>query len=203
MIQRSKEEMDRIAETARGAGKTIDELGHQSSQISVIMQVIQEVADQTNLLALNAAIEAARAGEQGRGFAVVADEVRKLAERTRKSAGEISGMIQSMQVASGNAVTEMDSVMNLVAEGTDLSVQAAECMKNIQSGSRRVVEAVKGISESVEEQNATSHDISRRIEAVAQMSEGNSVAAGETARVSRELDELASSLIAEMSEFKI
>ena len=203
MIQRSKEEMDRIAETARGAGKTIDELGHQSSQISVIMQVIQEVADQTNLLALNAAIEAARAGEQGRGFAVVADEVRKLAERTRKSAGEISGMIQSMQVASGNAVTEMDSVMNLVAEGTDLSVQAAECMKDIQNGSRRVVEAVKGISESVEEQNATSHDISRRIEAVAQMSEGNSVAAGETARVSRELDELASSLIAEMSEFKI
>lgn len=203
MIQRSKEEMDRIAETARGAGKTINELGHQSSQISVIMQVIQEVADQTNLLALNAAIEAARAGEQGRGFAVVADEVRKLAERTRKSAGEISGMIQSMQVASGNAVTEMDSVMNLVAEGTDLSVQAAECMKDIQNGSQRVVEAVKGISESVEEQNATSHDISRRIEAVAQMSEGNSVAAGETARVSRELDELASSLITAMNEFKI
>ena len=203
MIQRSKEEMDRIAETARGACKTINELGHQSSQISVIMQVIQEVADQTNLLALNAAIEAARAGEQGRGFAVVADEVRKLAERTRKSAGEISGMIQSMQVASGNAVTEMDSVMNLVAEGTNLSVQAAECMKDIQNGSQRVVEAVKGISESVEEQNATSHDISRRIEAVAQMSEGNSVAAGETARVSRELDELASSLITAMNEFKI
>jgi methyl-accepting chemotaxis protein len=203
MIQRSKEEMDRIAETARGAGKTIDELGHQSSQISVIMQVIQEVADQTNLLALNAAIEAARAGEQGRGFAVVADEVRKLAERTRKSAGEISGMIQSMQAASGNAVTEMDSVMHHVTEGTNLSVQAAECMQDIQNGSRRVAEAVKGISDSVEEQNATTHDISRRIEAVAQMSEGNSLAAGETAKVSHELDELASSLIAAMNEFRI
>jgi methyl-accepting chemotaxis protein len=203
MIQRSKEEMDRIAETARGAGKTIDELGHQTNQISVIMQVIQEVADQTNLLALNAAIEAARAGEQGRGFAVVADEVRKLAERTRKSAGEINGMIQSMQVASGNAVTEMDSVMNLVAEGTSLSVQAAECMQDIQSGSRRVVDAVKGINDSVEEQNAATHDISRRIEGVAQMSEGNSVAAGETVKVSRELDELASSLIATMNEFRI
>jgi len=203
MIQRSREEMDRIAEPARGAGKTIDELGRQSSQISVIMQVIQEVADQTNLLALNAAIEAARAGEQGRGFAVVADEVRKLAERTRKSAGEINGMIQSMQVASGNAVTEMDSVMNLVAEGTSLSVQAAECMQDIQSGSRRVVDAVKGINDSVEEQNAATHDISRRIEGVAQMSEGNSVAAGETVKVSRELDELASSLIAAMNEFRI
>jgi len=203
MIQRSKDEMDRIAETAKGAGKTIDKLGNQSSQISVIMQVIQEVADQTNLLALNAAIEAARAGEQGRGFAVVADEVRKLAERTRKSAGEISGMIQSMQVASGNAVSEMDSVMSLVAEGTNLSIQAADCMKNIQNGSQSVVDAVKGISDSVEEQNATTHDISRRIEAVAQMSEGNSLAAGKTAKVSRELDELASSLIAAMNEFRI
>lgn len=203
MIQRSKDEMDRIAETARGAGKTINKLGDQSSQISVIMQVIQEVADQTNLLALNAAIEAARAGEQGRGFAVVADEVRKLAERTRKSAGEISGMIQSMQVASGNAVSEMDSVMSLVAEGTNLSIQAADCMRNIQNGSQSVVDAVKGISDSVEEQNATTHDISRRIEAVAQMSEGNSLAAGKTAKVSRELDELASSLIAAMNEFRI
>ena len=203
MIQRSKEEMGRIADTVKGAGKTIDDLGQQSTQISVIMQVIQEVADQTNLLALNAAIEAARAGEQGRGFAVVADEVRKLAERTRKSAGEISGMIQSMQVASGNAVAEMDCVMNLVTEGTNLSVQAAECMQNIQNGSRRVVDSVKGISESVEEQNATTQDISKRIEAVAQMSEGNSLAASETAKISHELNGLASSLIAAMNEFKI
>ena len=203
MIQRSKEEMDRIAETTRGAGTTIDELGRQSSQISVIMQVIQDVADQTNLLALNAAIEAARAGEQGRGFAVVADEVRKLAERTRKSAGEINGMIQSMEVASGNAVAEMNSVMDLVAEGTSLSGQAAECMTDIQNGSLRVVDAVKSISNSVEEQNATTHDISRRIEAVAQMSEGNSVAAGDTAKVSLELDQLAASLIAAMKNFRI
>jgi len=169
----------------------------------VIMQVIQDVADQTNLLALNAAIEAARAGEQGRGFAVVADEVRKLAERTRKSAGEINGMIQSMEAASGNAVAEMNSVMDLVAEGTSLSGQAAECMTDIQNGSQRVVDAVKGISDSVEEQNATTQDISRRIEAVAQMSEGNSVAAGETAKVSLELDQLASSLIAAMKNFRI
>ena len=203
MIQRSKEEMDRIAETAKGAGRTINELGRQSSQISVIMQVIQDVADQTNLLALNAAIEAARAGEQGRGFAVVADEVRKLAERTRKSAGEINGMIQSMEAASGNAVVEMNSVMDLVAEGMSLSGQAAECMTDIQNGSQRVVDAVKGISDSVEEQNATTLDISRRIEAVAQMSEGNSVAAGETAKVSLELDQLASSLIAAMKNFRI
>jgi methyl-accepting chemotaxis protein len=203
MIQRSKEEMDRIAETAKGAGRTINELGRQSSQISVIMQVIQDVADQTNLLALNAAIEAARAGEQGRGFAVVADEVRKLAERTRKSAGEINGMIQSMEAASGNAVVEMNSVMDLVAEGMSLSGQAAECMTDIQNGSQRVVDAVKGISDSVEEQNATTQDISRRIEAVAQMSEGNSVAAGETAKVSLELDQLASSLIAAMKNFRI
>jgi len=203
MIQKSKDEMDRIAETVKGAGETINELGRQSSQISVIMRVIQEVADQTNLLALNAAIEAARAGEQGRGFAVVADEVRKLAERTRKSAGEINGMIQSMEVASENAVVEMNSVMDLVAEGTSLSGQAADCMNEIQNGSQRVVDAVKGISDSVEEQNATTQDISRRIEAVAQMSEGNRVAAGETAKVSMELDELAASLIAAMKEFRI
>ena len=203
VIQRSKDEMGRISETVKSAGKTIDELGGQSSRISVIMQVIQDVADQTNLLALNAAIEAARAGEQGRGFAVVADEVRKLAERTRKSADEINQMIQSMQVASRNAVTEMDSVMNLVAAGTDLSLKTSECMQDIEHGSHRVTEAVKGISASVDEQSATTQDIARGIEAVAQMSESNSTAASETARVSHELDALAATLISDINKFKI
>ena len=133
----------------------------------------------------------------------MADEVRKLAERTRKSADEINQMIQSMQVASRNAVTEMDSVMNLVAAGTDLSLKTSECMQDIEHGSHRVTEAVKGISASVDEQSATTQDIARGIEAVAQMSESNSTAASETARVSHELDALAATLISDINKFKI
>jgi methyl-accepting chemotaxis protein len=203
LMQSARDEMERIAATVTGASRTIDELGGQSQRISAIMQVIQDVADQTNLLALNAAIEAARAGESGRGFAVVADEVRKLAERTRKSADEISGMIAAMQQASNKAVHEMDGVMQLVAAGAQLSQQTAERMAHIEHGVQRVSEATRGISDSVGEQGAATRDISQRIDAVARMSEGNSVAAAETAKVSHELTELSASLIAAMNKFRL
>ena len=203
LISRSKDEMDRIADRMKSAATTVRELGIRSGEISLVVKVIQDVADQTNLLALNAAIEAARAGEQGRGFAVVADEVRKLAERTRNSAVEIGDMVQKIQGASGNAVSEMDGVMKFVSDGTFLSLKAAECMQGIQNVSHSVAESVKGISESVEEQYATTQDISCRTDAIARMSEGNCVAAGDTAKVSHELNQLAASLIAAMDTFVI
>ena len=203
MIVRSKNEMDSIVGTVRDAEVIIDELGQQTKRISVVLKVIHDVADQTNLLALNAAIEAARAGEQGRGFAVVADEVRKLAERTQNSTVEINGTISAMETAANNAVRTMDRVMQQVVKGKDSSDQAAACMAAIQSGIARVEEAIHEISSALNEQGSATQDISQQVEAVAHMSEENSHASGETARASHDLNALSSSLLAAVNQFRL
>ncbi|MCX9158453.1 methyl-accepting chemotaxis protein [Niveibacterium sp. 24ML] len=203
IIAQTNSEMDHIAGTVQTAGETINDLGRQSDKISGIMQVIKEVADQTNLLALNAAIEAARAGEQGRGFAVVADEVRKLAERTRKATEEISQMVVTMQGSARNAVTGMDSVVSRVFDGKELSDQAATRMNEIQGSATQVSEAINEISAALHEQSAAAQDIARQVEVVARMSEDNSHAAQETANISEELDGFARALKDAAARFKV
>ncbi len=202
-ISETNVEMAEIAKTVQSAGLNINEVGVQSKKISMIVQVIKDVADQTNLLALNAAIEAARAGEQGRGFAVVADEVRKLAERTASSTTDISKLVESMQSTTQHAVVGMDSVVLRVDVGNKLSDQAAGRVGEIQGSAQHVAEAINDISVALNEQNSVAQEIARRVETVARMSEENSFAARNTAQVAEELDQLAGALRQTAGRFRV
>ncbi|HUX64148.1 methyl-accepting chemotaxis protein, partial [Sulfuricella sp.] len=191
IIHKASSEMSQIAETVRHTAQAIEELDQHSNQISSIVQVIKDVADQTNLLALNAAIEAARAGEQGRGFAVVADEVRKLAERTTKATEEITQMIAAMQHSAQAAVSTMETAVDQVSGGVALANQAGSAIIQIKDGAEQVVGVVNDISSALTEQSSASNDIASQVEKVAQMTEENSAAAAETASAANNLQELA------------
>ena len=191
IIQDTVEEMQLIVATVTEASVTIHAVGENSQRISSIVQVIKDVADQTNLLALNAAIEAARAGEQGRGFAVVADEVRKLAERTAQATTEISGMIGAVQSSAQTAVVTMQHAVTRVDCGKTMAGPAGESMNGISDGAGRVVAAVNEISSALREQSMASNDIAANVEKIAQMSEENSAATREAADTARQLEALA------------
>ncbi|OIR19603.1 methyl-accepting chemotaxis protein 4 [mine drainage metagenome] len=203
IIHRTAEEMKKIADTVRQTSVSIGNLGEQSTKISSIVKVIKEIADQTNLLALNAAIEAARAGEQGRGFAVVADEVRKLAERTTQSTQEVTQMIDTIQSASQAAVSGMDATVVQVDSGVVLAQQAGDAINQIKVESSQVLQTVSGISASLEEQSKASNDIAAHIEKVAQMTEQNSKAADQTAEAANHLAELSDNMQTTVNRFKI
>ncbi len=203
IIGRAVHGMKDLLVVAEAASQPILALAEQSNRISSIVQVIKEVADQTNLLALNAAIEAARAGEQGRGFAVVADEVRKLAERTSQSTAEISTMIDCIQDSTKEAVARVDSIVQSVVSDQDLAHQAGQRIEEIQNGAIRVVAAVNAIAQSLHEQSAASQEVSRNVEQVAQMTEENSAAAGQTAVAAQQLHAIAQDMQAAVSSFKV
>ncbi|ADE12652.1 methyl-accepting chemotaxis protein [Sideroxydans lithotrophicus] len=203
IIHRAAEEMKKIADTVRQTSVSIGNLGEQSTRISSIVMVIKEIADQTNLLALNAAIEAARAGEQGRGFAVVADEVRKLAERTTKSTQEVTQMIDTIQSASNAAVAGMESTVVQVDGGVSLAQQAGEAINQIKTESSQVLRTVTDISSAIEEQSKASNEIAANIEKVAQMTEHNSTAAEQTADAASHLAELADNMQNTVNRFKV
>jgi methyl-accepting chemotaxis protein len=203
IVEGTVAEMQKIADTVNESARIIEELGRHSESISAIVNVIKEIADQTNLLALNAAIEAARAGEQGRGFAVVADEVRKLAERTTSSTQEISNMIGAIQSGTTGAVASMQAGVERVAEGVTLSRRAGESIGRIRDGADRVRADVSGISNSLREQSTASNDIARSVERIAEMSEQNSAAVRGTAETAGELERLARELEDEVRRFQV
>ena len=203
IIHSAAEEMRKIANTVRETSVSIANLGEQSNKISSIVKVIKEIADQTNLLALNAAIEAARAGEQGRGFAVVADEVRKLAERTTQSTQEVTQMITTIQQASNAAVAGMNATVVQVDSGVELAQQAGNAINQIKTESGQVIRTVSDISTALEEQSRASSDIAMHIEKVAQMTEQNSASADQTAKTAELLANLADNMQATVNRFKI
>ncbi|HTY99237.1 MAG TPA: methyl-accepting chemotaxis protein [Rhodocyclaceae bacterium] len=202
VIHSAATEMNQITEAVSASSRIIQDLGQQSDQISLIVNVIKEIADQTNLLALNAAIEAARAGEQGRGFAVVADEVRKLAERTSNSTQEITGMIEKIQSGTRAAIESMASGVSRVDAGAKLARQAGEAITEIKAGVDQVVEAVNGISAAVKDQARVNGENAQKVERVARLSEENNVAFQNTVATIRYLDELATNLQESVGRFK-
>ena len=158
--------MNKIADVVHNAALTVQELGKNSDKIGEIIQVIDDIADQTNLLALNAAIEAARAGEQGRGFAVVADEVRKLAERTTKATKEIAAMIKQIQRDTALAVDSIENGSKEVETGKQMANKAIVALDDIIISTKETMEIVNQVAEASEEQTATAEVISKSIEAI-------------------------------------
>ncbi|MBI4936688.1 MAG: methyl-accepting chemotaxis protein [Nitrosomonadales bacterium] len=195
-------DMRRIADTVNQSSVIIQDLGKQSDEIYTIVQVIKDIADQTNLLALNAAIEAARAGEQGRGFAVVADEVRKLAERTSQSTRVIAEIVGKIQGGTKNAVSSMETGVSQVNQGVELAGQAGEAISQISSGAQKVSHAASDISAAIKEQSVASSDIARNVERVAQMSDENHAAIQEVASSAHNLENLAEELENAVRKFK-
>ena len=203
VIQNTLTSMNGIAQTVQHASTKVSELGRHSEQISSIVSVIQGIADQTNLLALNAAIEAARAGEQGRGFAVVADEVRLLAQNTGKSTQEIAGMIDKIQLGVRETVESMRSGVLEVNQGVEMAGSAGAAITEIRESSAQVLAVVQQISLALREQTAASQDVARNVERSAQMAEQNNVSVQDLLHTSNGLNQLALGLKQEVGRFRL
>ena len=195
--------MGKIAERVQLTAKTIEGLGTRSDQIGAIIGTIEDIADQTNLLALNAAIEAARAGEQGRGFAVVADEVRALAERTTRATREIGEMIKSIQTETRSAVGEMEVGVREVQQGTGEASRSGDAIRQILEQIESVNMQVNQIATAAEEQTATTSEIAGNMHQITDVFQQTSHGAQESFAAAHRLSALASELQHAVSRFKI
>ena len=195
--------MREIAGSVRDTAQKVQELGSRSDQIGKIVGVIDDIADQTNLLALNAAIEAARAGEQGRGFAVVADEVRKLAERTTKATKEIAEMIQSVQTETRSAVDKMQSGTQQVEKGVEVTAKAGESLKRIIGQAEHVGEMVTQIATAANEQSSATEQVNSNMEQINKLVAESAEGAHQSAKACEQLSSLALELQNLVSRFKL
>ena len=196
-------DMGSIAHTVQQSAQVIRTLDQESEQIYSIIQVIKGIADQTNLLALNAAIEAARAGEQGRGFAVVADEVRQLAGRTSASTEEIAAMVQRIQSSTGEAVTSMEAGVAQVDKGMAATNDVERAIQDILQATLDTKHLVEDITRTIGEQSLASNEIAQQVESIADMSHDNSRIIEQTASTTDELASLADELTHSVDRFRL
>jgi methyl-accepting chemotaxis protein len=195
--------MRSIAASTTNVAARITGLGKSSERIGTIAAVIGDIADQTNLLALNAAIEAARAGEQGRGFAVVADEVRKLADRTAKATGEIASMIESIQKDAREAVDAMQGESLEVEHGVVNTEGSGRALDQMIAMAAQVGEMISQIAQAANEQSLTAGHVNSNISSIAEMAAHSTTNASETARACTDLFNLASHLQSLVSRFQL
>ncbi len=195
--------MGQITDKVQESARTVDSLGARSDQIGAIIGTIEDIADQTNLLALNAAIEAARAGEQGRGFAVVADEVRALAERTSRATREIGDMIKAIQGETRGAVAAMEQGVSQVEAGTVEAARSGESLGNILQQISDVAMQVNQIAIAAEEQTATTSEISNNMSQITDVVHKTSQGANESAQAAARLNDYAEELQRLVRQFKL
>jgi methyl-accepting chemotaxis protein len=181
----------------------MEELGKRSDETGTIIGTIEDIADQTNLLALNAAIEAARAGEQGRGFAVVADEVRALAERTTRATKEIASMIKSIQQGTNAAVSQMENGVNEVNAGIGEAARSGSALKDIIEHINTITLQVNQIATAAEEQSATTQEISGNIQMITEIIQNTANGAVQSASAAHNLSGLADELQNLVGRFRI
>lgn len=195
--------INRLAEEISGAVEVINRVSQDSDNISQVLVEIKAIAEQTNLLALNAAIEAARAGEQGRGFAVVADEVRSLSQRTHKSTEEIEGMISRLQSGVKDAVSAMTNSRDVTETTVQKSGQVTEALDRIARGIAIIVDMSHQIAQAAEEQSAVARNVNTNVEQIGELGQETAANAEETLGSSREMSELTASLQRLVEAFKV
>ncbi|HOQ49815.1 MAG TPA: methyl-accepting chemotaxis protein, partial [Candidatus Kapabacteria bacterium] len=203
IVELTVSKMSDIARVVKESADNIEKLGESSKQIGEIISVIDDIADQTNLLALNAAIEAARAGEQGRGFAVVADEVRKLAERTTEATKQIAEMIKGIQRDTEIAVRMMQNGNTEVTNGIQLADKAGAALKEIVDSSQHLLDMISQIATANEEQAATGEQITKNVAMISEVAQDSSRRVTEIAHSAEDLSRLTDELRELVSQFKI
>jgi len=203
VVRAATTEINSIAQSIGALSESMQHLGDQFDSVAKVVGLIKDIADQTNLLALNAAIEAARAGEQGRGFAVVADEVRKLAERTRQATEEISTTMQEMQTSKESAISGISDTVSKAGSGVQLADKASTSINSMSQDVLRLNEVVVGISHSLREQAAATNEITRHIEQISAMSQSSSQAAKVVMREADGLNRIAEGLAESVVRFRL
>jgi methyl-accepting chemotaxis protein len=203
IIQKNVDEANQLSEQIGAASEAVKQLATDARNVDTVLEVIRGVAEQTNLLALNAAIEAARAGEQGRGFAVVADEVRTLSQRTQESTLEIQSIVERLQVGAENVVVVMNQGASKAYQAAELSNQAGETLTQIDQEVRTIQEMAQHIATAAEQQTVTVNDINRNVVSLSDMASSVSGESSQMASSGRELRSVSDNLVNMIRKFKL